>query len=774
MEKIYFVRKLIVLILAIVLLTFGIQSIGFSQLPVSPDKIKDDSTRYVVWIVTEDNTGSGVLISKNYKLVVTNAHVTKHFKEVLVYFAVRDSSGNIVRARPFYGNTDHQNTLQRLGYVTRGRVIAKYQYQENEPDLAIVELDGLPGTVNSIKLPTSIDYSKLEGEPLGKPVHILGHPDERPLWHWKAGFFKEKKDNDLLIYADAYFGNSGGPVLNEDGNLIGITKQIIQDQGITLAVPISSIIDLYKTLEPVKIFSIYNNTEFPVSYKIKWKKDEDWNEEKVPLEPKMERIHSLLSKGISDEYPKIRFEDSQDSKESSNSNQKLETKSRIFGIGIKNVGDFNDHIEINDALRYQFMFDSETKKISLVKMKLVQTFTISNNTESLLFFQFRWHEDSKWIERYIKPNNGKVRFGELSEKVSQGYPRIRFDKIQGYKDYPERNMSSLTLLTQTGYFDKTTEIEDDIGQIGWNPPLYYQFKNNVGTNGIFLDEMRHLQTFSIHNTTDKHIFFTYRWNENDKWELGYVKSDKTKDFSQPSDNISPNYATINYSENVSGDDQKFIFAPEISFAVGTNDNESSGKIDRLETQKGYFGKNAEITADINQIKPRGYHFKYNSKTKKLSLHRGLLAISKKSLDRSFPFLLVVLITALIIEVVVIVGLVVFPNRHIFSLQNSTEAAVNYHIKWTEKDNWNPKTLEPGKSRNHWWTGFFKKTPQIRFDQIVDDKKETKAYSLETYTWRLGPKGIKKISREKHAREYHFELNPETEMLDLVDSEENDE
>lgn len=769
MKKIYFIRKLIVLILTSVLLTIGIQGIGYSQLPISPDKIKDDSTRYVVWIVTEKGSGSGVLISRNYRLVVTNAHVIGDYNEVEVFFAVRDSSGRIVRARPFYKNKDHQNTLKRLGYVTRGRVIAKYQHPGNEPDLAMIELDGLPETVNPLKLLTSIDYAKMKDE----AIHILGHPTERDLWHWKAGFFKEDTGRDLHVFADAYYGNSGGPVLNKDGNLIGITRAINEDKGITFAVPTSFIIDLYKTLEPVKIFSIYNNTEFPTSYEIKWKKDEDWKEEKEPLEPKKERIHSLLSKGISDDYPKIRFEDSQDKKESSNSVQGINTKVRYFGIGVKEAENFNDYYEINDALRYQFMSDPKTRKISLVKMKLVQTFMIQNNTDSPIFFQFRWHEDEKWKEEYIKPKES-WRYAQPSEKVFSDYPRIRFDKIQGEREYPERNRTSLTLLTQTGYFDETTKIEDDIKQMSWNPPLYYQFRNNVGTKGIFLDEMRHLQTFSIHNTTDMHIFFTYRWHENDKWELGYVESDKTKGFSQPSDNISPSFATINYSENVSGDDPKFIFSPELSFDVDPDDNKSSGKIDRLETQKGYFGKNTEITADINQIKPREYHFKYNSKTKKLSLHQGLLTISKKSTDRSFPFLLVVFIAALIIEVVVIVVLVVFPNRHIFSLQNNTEAAVNYHINWTKKDNWTPKTLEPGKSRNHWWTGFFKKTPQIRFDQIVDDKEETKAYSLETYTWRLGPKGIKKISREEHAREYHFELNPETAMLDLVDSEENGE
>ena len=410
------------------------------------------------------------------------------------------------------------------------------------------------------------------------------------------------------------------------------------------------------------------------------------------------------------------------------------------------------------------MSDLETKKISLVKMKLIQSFIVENNTDSAIFFQFRWHEDDKWEELYIKPSKA-LKSGELSEKVSQGYPRIRFDKIQGEREYPERNRSSLTLLTQTGYFDKTTKIKDDIKQMGWNPPLYYQFKNNPETNGIFLDEMRYRQTFSIQNATDTHIFFKYKWHENNNWQPGYVYPNQTKDFSQPSDNISPNYATINYSENVSGDD------PKISYAVGTDDDKSSEKSNRLETQKGYFGKNTEITADIKQIKPSGFHFKYNSKTKKLTLYQGLLTNSKKSTGRSF-WIIVVLVTVLVIEVAVSVVLVInkyFPKRHIFSLQNNTEAAVNYHVKWTKKGDWKPNSFEPGKSRNHWWTRFFKKKPQIRFDQIINEKKETKVVELETKTRHFGRNASTKISRDD-ARKYHFGCNPETNELILYDSE----
>ncbi len=792
------IYQISLLILLTVLLVFGVQSIGFSQLPVSPDKIKDESTHYVVWIVTEKGSGSGVLISKDYRLVVTNAHVTGDYKEVEVFFAVRDSSGKIVRARPFYRNKDHQNTLQRLGYVTRGRVIAKYQHPGNEPDLAMIELDGLPGTAIPRKLPSFIDYSKMKE---GEHVHILGHPGERPLWHWKAGLFKEYNDKDLLLSADAYYGNSGGPVLNMDGKLIGISRAINADRAITFVVPTSAIIDLYKTLERVEIFSIYNNTELPIKYKIKWNEDEDWKEEE-PIEPKKEQLHSSLAKDISTEYPNIRFEDSQNSKEASESVQKLETKSRFFGIGIKDVEDFDSNIESNDALRYQFMSDPETKKISLVKLKLVQTFMIRNNTKSPLFFQYRWHEDEKWQEEYIKPSEA-WRYGKLSERVSPGYPKIRFNEIPGDRNDPEKSSS---LLTEIGYFDKATKIKEDIKQMGWNPPLYYQFKNNVGTNGISLEELKRTQRFKIQNPTEVHIFFTYRWHENDKWEFGYIDPNETKVYKQQPEIAPPDSPKISYVENVS---YVSVDPPKISYVNLTGDNKSTENIQKLETEIGYYNKNDEFTPDQNQAQPLGYYFKYNSKTQKLSLDEGLLTFSKKTDGWFFPLdsiintVFGVLFAVLIIVVFEIIRQFIFPKRHIFSLQNNTESTVNYRIKWAKKDDWEQDTLDPDESCEHWWTGFFKKKPQIRFEQIVNDKdqiindkgqivndkKKTEdvlkveqtdkevivgtvkemQVELKTKIRRIRQNAIDKISRED-ARQYHFGYDPETNELNLYDSE----
>ena len=75
--------------------------------------------------------------------------------------------------------------------------------------------------------------------------------------------------------------------------------------------------------------------------------------------------------------------------------------------------------------------------------------------------------------------------------------------------------------------------------------------------------------------------------------------------------------------------------------------------------------------------------------------------------------------------------------------------------------------------NHWYTGSSIEIPegypQIRFDYIANDGVSTyRYYKLETYQRRAGSDF--KPSRRQDAREYHFEYNYVTEILDLRDSE----
>ena len=177
------------------------------------DRIYDNAIRAVMWIVNTDvGEGSGVLLDKSFKVAVTNAHVTDTSQAVDVYFPAPDENGKLIKERDFYLKS--RGVLKRLGYYTKGHVVAK----NVEMDLAIIRLDGLPETARQI------DYWGFIIPPTntGELVYILGNPEGCDLWHWKLGQFQNDYGKVLHIQSDVFGGNSGGPVLNSQGILLGI------------------------------------------------------------------------------------------------------------------------------------------------------------------------------------------------------------------------------------------------------------------------------------------------------------------------------------------------------------------------------------------------------------------------------------------------------------------------------------------------------------------------------------------------------------------------
>ena len=359
--------KVIVLTLGTVLLAFGIQGIGYSQqtdwtaenllntlnaqeLPA--DQVINKALRSVMWIRTpKGGEATGVLINKNATLAVTNAHVTQRNERVEVFFPLQDRKGNLISDRDFYINQSNRAVLVKLGYATSGRVIA----ENSDMDLAIVSLDGLPETAREIdhdfSYPIYRDMNKDD------PVYILGNPGGRALWRPKAGHFQGYTENLLQITADAYFGNSGGPVFNKQGILIGIVSRTNLDTMRTWAVTTKSIRDLLDTLKPRHIFSIKNNTFFTVPYQVKWIEDEEWKQ--TSLKPGEWATHWNHYSSKASGYPKVRY-DSSAADEFLPQVKILGTYTRYFGADIK------DRVSRRqDAREYHFGYNSGSKILTL-------------------------------------------------------------------------------------------------------------------------------------------------------------------------------------------------------------------------------------------------------------------------------------------------------------------------------------------------------------------------------------------------------------------------
>lgn len=106
---------------------------------LTADQIYNNAIRSVMWIVNPGvGEGSGVLIDKQFKLAITNAHVTGKQNTVDIYFPAPDEKGELIRDRNFY--LTNSSVLKRLGYYTKGHVVAR----DEETDLESSDLMGYP------------------------------------------------------------------------------------------------------------------------------------------------------------------------------------------------------------------------------------------------------------------------------------------------------------------------------------------------------------------------------------------------------------------------------------------------------------------------------------------------------------------------------------------------------------------------------------------------------------------------------------------------------
>ncbi len=188
-----------------------------SPTPPKPtaDQIYNNAIRSVMWIVNPGiGEGSGLLIDKKSKLAVTNAHVTGKHNTIDIYFPAPDEKGELIKDRNFY--LTNGSVLKRLGYYAKGHVITKNE----KTDLAIIRLDGIPETAREIDWKLTPPITKA-----GELVYILGNPAKQELWRWTLGEFLNDHGDFLHIQSDVFGGNSGGPVLNKQGILLGIVTR---------------------------------------------------------------------------------------------------------------------------------------------------------------------------------------------------------------------------------------------------------------------------------------------------------------------------------------------------------------------------------------------------------------------------------------------------------------------------------------------------------------------------------------------------------------------
>lgn len=245
-------RKLISLALLPTILSLGLmraQTAETSQ--VQPGEAGQSVYRKVLasstWIHSDRGngrlaTGSGSLIDKGRRLVLTNYHVVGNVKQALVFFPIYDRQGKAVPERSFY-------LLRRKQLAIPGEVVEIDQ----QADLALIRLDRVPSGTPALSL------AKASPEP-GQNVHSIGNPGKSDaLWVYTAGKvrqvytkkWKAKLDERTIVSFQARVietdsptnpGDSGGPLVNDQGELVGVTQGgAIDAQLISIFVDISEV-----------------------------------------------------------------------------------------------------------------------------------------------------------------------------------------------------------------------------------------------------------------------------------------------------------------------------------------------------------------------------------------------------------------------------------------------------------------------------------------------------------------------------------------------------
>lgn len=178
-------------ILAFIPQTFSIPAVEFllTSAKLSSDPFIREMKKAVVVIETEDSKGTGFAISEKGD-ILTNHHVVEGSEEVTVAFP-------------------------NLG-LFEGRVKERLP----EVDLSLVEIEG--ENIPCLPLATEFSFQETSKEVffIGNPLQFHGIANEGEVLDWT--YVQGKELPMVMLDAPVYRGNSGSPVLNREGEVIGV------------------------------------------------------------------------------------------------------------------------------------------------------------------------------------------------------------------------------------------------------------------------------------------------------------------------------------------------------------------------------------------------------------------------------------------------------------------------------------------------------------------------------------------------------------------------
>ncbi|MEQ1656046.1 MAG: trypsin-like peptidase domain-containing protein [Nitrospira sp.] len=187
---------------------------------LTPREIYEQASPAVVMVMGHSDSGKGGSggtgsIIQPDGVVLTNAHVVIEDKTGKPYPRLS------VFLKPARVSGDTKADLARM-------VRAKLVAYSSPLDLALLKIEGV-----AAPLPV-IDLSESDRTKIGDRVIAIGHPEQGGLWTLTTGVISAEVDNFNGVKGKHVFqtetslnrGNSGGPLVDSDGHMIGVNTAI--------------------------------------------------------------------------------------------------------------------------------------------------------------------------------------------------------------------------------------------------------------------------------------------------------------------------------------------------------------------------------------------------------------------------------------------------------------------------------------------------------------------------------------------------------------------
>jgi tetratricopeptide (TPR) repeat protein len=206
------------LLLAVAALCLGPAAQGAREQPGKREVIQQARRATALVVVPGVGSGTGFLVDRRDRLLVTCAHVTRAASDVKVFFPL-ERDGRLV--------------AERKAYADQPGVRAVVVDVSPAQDLCLLQIDRLPEGV------TAAPLAKAGAEP-GDDVFTIGNPGSSgALWVYTSGsvrsVYKKKARLQTGQVIDARTietqapinrGDSGGPVFDSEGRVVGVNSYI--------------------------------------------------------------------------------------------------------------------------------------------------------------------------------------------------------------------------------------------------------------------------------------------------------------------------------------------------------------------------------------------------------------------------------------------------------------------------------------------------------------------------------------------------------------------